>query len=212
MPHDLSTERLDAGVSPLDLATLATLHREAITDGFLATLGDRFLCEIYKTVCTSEHATVFVERREGQIVGFIAGSTSTRAVYREFVRMAGFSAAFAILPKLFSWRVLKRVVETALYPSKGASGVESEAEVLNFCVDADQRGRGVGQRLFAALVEDFNSRGLDRVRIVTGTDQKSAQRFYDSAGARLVGETQVHQGEDSLVYEYDLARDRSVAA
>lgn len=211
-PRIPSTQRLGGDVSPGDLARLAELHRKAITGGFLATLGDRFLRKLYATLCSSPHAAVYVERQDQRIVGFIVGSVATGKVYREFIRSAGATAALAILPKLVSWRVLKRVVETALYPARRQADDSPGAEVLNFCVASGQRGRGVGQRLFAALTEDFQERGLERLRIVTGSSQRSAQRFYESAGARPVGQTQVHKGEESLVYEYDLANPQAAAA
>src|SRR5688500_7492093 len=76
---------------PGDAAAVARLHAHGITEGFLTSLGERFLTYLYSAMAGSPNATLFVSRDEqGTVVGFVAGATSPGAFYREFFRRHGF--------------------------------------------------------------------------------------------------------------------------
>lgn len=197
-------ERLCGVASAVDFQRLAELHLESITDGFLTSLGDRFLRAMYAAIAKSAYADLLVAREEGRIVGFICSSSSLSRVYRDFVISAGPGVWLVMATRVLRFSTFRRIVETAFYPVSRGADHAGDVEVLNFCVDVDQRGRGVGQQLFSALVASLSVRGAQTLKIVTGASQDSAQRFYQSAGATLVGETEVHQGEPSLVFAYPL--------
>ena len=55
------------------------------------------------------------------------------------------------------------------------------------------------------IVAEFKLRGVNRIKIVTGESQMSAQRFYDSVRATRVGDVQVHEGTKSVVFIYDIS-------
>src|SRR4029077_13667466 len=122
-----------------------------------------------------------------RIIGFICGSLNTGKVYRDFLRRAGPRALLRLLPRLFSVRRFIRALETLLYPNQAATQQLPQSEVLNFCVSSSAQGGGVGRALFGALVTEFRCRDVAAIRIVTGGHQRSAQGFYEAAGARRAG-------------------------
>ena len=205
MSATVAVERLGAATADGDFQACARIHREEISGGFLSSLGGEFLTLLYRTLAVSRHSFLFVARREGQILGLICGSDDTSAVYREFALRGGLRTLALLAPRLLSPRRIARALETVLYPSRQRGRDLPHAEILNFCVSATSQGTGVGRALFGALAEEFRSRGIGQIKIVTGVDQASAQAFYSRAGATLVGNVAVHHDSPELVYVYDVA-------
>lgn len=183
---------------------LAEIHRKEIHEGFLSTLGDRFLVRLYTTLANANNSFVFASFEGDKMLGFIVGAMDTGAVYKEFARKAGLSSFVALLPKLFSLARIRRILETLLYPKKKQADDLPEPEILNFCVRSETQGQGVGGRLFEELCAEFSRRGVPRIRIVTGESQRSAQTFYERKGAHLAAETEVHKDTKSRIYVFDI--------
>ena len=191
---------------------LARLHREEISGGFLSSLGEDFLTQLYKSLATNPDLHLIAARERGESLGFICGAVSTAGVYRQFFRKHAWRVAPSLFWRLLSWSTIRRVAETLRYPSATQDRGLPEPEILNFCVSSKQQRRGIGKRLFAELCEEFARRGIAEIRIVTGVSQHSAQRFYDALGAQRVEEIEVHKGARSLIYTYHLHQSESRAA
>lgn len=186
---------------------IAQIHREEISEGFLSTLGDDFLTTLYKTLATSPVAFLLIAQSAGEateVQGFIAGSLATGQVYKDFARRAGPKAFLALAPKILSPARIKRIVETLLYPNKQKQTDLPDPEILNFCVRSTLQGKGVGGKLFTAFIQEMKERGINKVRIVTGESQVSAQQFYEAKGAVLAQSIEVHKGTASRVYVYTI--------
>jgi len=183
---------------------LGQIHKAEIEQGFLSTLGLRFLRNLYRGLSQSPRAFVFAAVRDDQVLGFICGSTDTGKVYRGFFLSRGIIAAVQLLPKMVSWQRVRRLAETLLYPSRSQDLELPKAEILNFCVSRDCQRMGIGKRLFAELVGEFQRRNIYSFRIVTGANQVKAQQFYESLQATKRAEIEVHDGTKSLVYAYEI--------
>lgn len=183
---------------------LAEIHRKEIHEGFLSTLGDSFLKLLYQTLAQSDSAFVITSQEGGQVQGFIVGAVDTGGVYKQFFRKAGIRALPILLPKLLSWKRIKRVLETLFYPKGKQQDDLPQPEILNFCVRSELQGKGVGGQLFSALCDEFRRREIKQIRIVTGETQKSAQLFYEAKGAAHAANIEVHKDSSSRVYVYDL--------
>ncbi|MEN7341928.1 MAG: GNAT family N-acetyltransferase [Pseudomonadota bacterium] len=183
----------------------AAVHAAEIPDGFLPSLGQRFLSLLYQHFARAENTFLVVALDDGDsVLGFLCGSLGTGGVYKSFVKAYGFRAVAALFPKLLMPSVLRRIFETLAYPSRTDDLELPDAEILNFCVRADSQGAGIGRALFEASMEAFRQRGVDAIRIVTGERQQSAQRFYEKVGASLHTTFSVHGQEKSLAYVYQL--------
>ena len=194
----------DSALPDSALLTVARLHVLEIPDGFLTKLGEPFLCQVYGAIVDHQESFLIGAHSEGQLIGFICGSTDTAALYRAFVFSRGFSAARALFPSAFSFRVMKGMVETFMYPQRAIPGLP-KAAILNFAVDPDARGQGVGTRLLHALGSEFRRRGEGPIRIVCGEEQVAAQRLYLRNGATEVCSIQLHSGVTSKVLVWDVA-------
>jgi ribosomal protein S18 acetylase RimI-like enzyme len=186
------------------LTQCAEIHRNEIREGFLSTLGQDFLVVLYKTLADTGSAFVFAALDGERVLGFIVGAEDTGAVYKEFMRRAGFKAFVKLAPRMLSVGRIKRVFETVLYPKRKKGDDLPEPEILNFCVRSSLQGTGVGSSLFKELRAEFSRRGVEQIRIVTGENQRSAQTFYEKRGARLAANIEVHKDSSSRVYVFDI--------
>lgn len=207
MSSELSIQTVNGWRDQAFWEQLARLHREEIDGGFLSSLGVRALALLYAALSRSSDVTLIVAttRSDGTAVGFICGSADTRRVYKHVLLRHGIRFLPVVLPRIVSFRNLKRVAETLLYPVKSRPDLNvPRAEILNFCVSKTVQRKGVGRALFSALMADFSRRGIPACKIVTGATQQKAQQFYESVAAVRVGTIEVHQGAESALFRYDI--------
>ena len=182
-----------------DVDSVAALHAERISEGFLVTLGPAFLRRLYRRIATSPRAFVIVmddPEHNPRVCGFVAVAESTSALYREFLVHDGLAAGLAATRGIV--RSPRAVVETLRYGLRGGGDGGREqpagAEVLATAVAADCGKRGIGTRLVRAAVEELTRRGAVSARVVTATGNLAAVRAYERGGFRLSGIDEVHRG------------------
>lgn len=73
------------------------------------------------------------------------------------------------------------VLMTRIVPRADA-GLHKVVEVDNLVVRADHRGRRIGRRLLAAVVEWSRQRRASHVEVCVGDVNRDARRFYESFG------------------------------
>ena len=198
-----------------DAARVAELHATGINEGFLATLGPRFLRRLYERMVASRRAFVLVayDPREDRAtdgpatVGFVAGTDSVSGLYREFLLKDGLIAAIASAPHLI--RSIPRLFETVRYGVKDEGPEQpasiTETELLSLSVAPEARRRGAG----ALLVDSFRTTavrsGSLSARVVVGATNEAAIRLYRSAGFVEAERFELHPGTASLLLRADLS-------
>lgn len=176
---------------PVDAPAVAALHAERIGEGFLVTLGPRFLTRLYRRMVLSPHALLLVAESDDRIAGFVAAATSTRRLYGEFLRRDGLPAGLVAAPVVL--RAPRRVWETFRYGTSGDSELPA-AEILSIAVAAEAAGRGVGGGLLAAAQAELAGLGAREARVVTAAGNDAALAMYQRAGFRRRTRTEVHAG------------------
>ena len=189
-------------LSNRQIAAVARMHRTGVRDGFLSSLGEPVLRLLYQHLAGSRHCAIFVaESPDGVPAGYICGSRDTSALFREFLRSRWPTALRVVVPRLLSPARIRRAIETLRYPSAPDEGLP-KAEIINFVVEPDWRGRGVADLLLARLLQWFGEQGETAVKAVSGDQLERAHRFYEKSGARLHGRTSLHRGVGSRIYLY----------
>lgn len=190
---------------PEDAAAVARLHAECIPEGFLASLGPRFLRRLYRRAVRSERVAVLVARAEGapgaEVEGFVAVADDVRAFYREFLARDWFFALLAAMVPVL--RAPRSVFETLRYGGRAGGGESGPtAEILALAVTPAARGRGTGTALATAALVEARNRDCPRVRVLTAVGNGAAVRAYEHAGMRREGRDSVHRGveQDVLVW------------
>lgn len=177
---------------------MAALHAERINEGFLPTLGNRFLTRLYARMVQTPGTFARVAVVDQQVVGFVAGTENTRALYRAFIVRDGIIAGILALPQIL--RSLGRVLETLRYPAKASQQAFPAAEILTVAVDASYSGQGIGRQLVNAAVQEFDQRAVGAVKVVAAAHNRAAEALYKGAGFTECYEVTVHQGGVSRVY------------
>ena len=184
---------------PAHAGVVAELHHLGIATGFLSSLGQRFLRQLYIAIPRCRSGFGFVcQEADGQIVGFIACAESVGAVYKQAIFKRGLWMALPILRYLVRPSVVRRVFETLRYP--GETGDElPAAEVLSIVVGRQARGKGIGKRLMDAAFDEFRLRGVKQVKVAVGADNDQANAFYQRCGYHLAL-TRQHHGLPMNIY------------
>ena len=188
-----------------DYLEVARIHKDAISEGFLSTLGVNFLALLYEAIDQSEGCVLIVERADGKIVGFVSGARGLGGVYKIMLR-SWVRLFVALFPALFSPSKLYRIGETVFFGKKAAS-VEAHLpnyELLSIAVSKEFRGKGRAEQLFKSLVSHFHDNGVEKFKIVVGDALAPAHRFYSRMGAYPVARAEVHKGSGSTIYVCDV--------
>lgn len=193
-----------------ECAAAGRLHVEGIPTGFLSALGPRFLDHLYRRVLRWDGGLLLVAVEEpahggpGTVVGFIATTTSTKALYKQFLLHDAIPAALAALgPLVTGWR---RVVETLRHGTSDGPGLGRGAELLAIAVDPSARGAGLGRQLVEAFLADVQARGGSEAYTVTAADNPASVALYRACGFVPASEFELHPGTTSLVMQWDLPR------
>lgn len=189
--------------------SVARLHQEGITTGFLSHLGTPFLSSLYEAIATSARSRVFVATIDSNPVGFIACSRNTGLMYREILMKKGLLFIALLLPRVFRPSVFASIIETMLYPlihgkkpdnrKALSTATSADAELLSIAVDKSVRGQGVGKLLVSEMERYFTEEGLKEYRVVTFHADTGANAFYRSCGFLCVG-TFFHHGNEMCEY------------
>lgn len=187
---------------PADSRRIARLHREVISWGLLAQLGEPVVAAFYRAVTSSPAAFCFVAEEDGRLEGFASGVSDWPRFFRHVVR-ATWWPLLRSAPILLARGRGRRLMETGRYTRSEHEGVQ--AEYLSLGVRPEATGRlWVGTALTRAVVNEFRRRAVPRIRGVVWTQNERALRFFEGVGFRFVSEVEIHPGEVSRTFVVDL--------
>jgi ribosomal protein S18 acetylase RimI-like enzyme len=167
---------------------------------FLPSLGIGFLRQLYRALSADRDAASHVAEEDGRVVGFATGVVSVPRFYRRFLVRRGLPAALMAMPSLVRPPVLRRMRETATYPSGPSSRSGTDAELLAIAVDERVRGSGWGNELASRVLSDLFADGAERVRVVVGADNEGANQLYERLGFVHEAKLSVHEGTTSNLW------------
>lgn len=183
-----------------DASALARIHREALPEGFLSSLGQGFLQRMYLALARDREAVALVAEHGDRVVGFATGVRSVRGFYRRFYLRHGLAAAVVAAPKLLNMKMMRRITETARYPS--ASQDLPDSELLSIAVTDGWRSHGLGRALAQGILEGLKDRGAREIKVVVGAENEGGNRFYAGMGFEHRARISVHAGIPSNVWVY----------
>lgn len=175
---------------------VAKLHASGIAEGFLSTLGTRFLSVLYRGIARADGSGVLVAVENGQVLGFISYTRDVKICYNQVLKTQWFNLTLAMLPNAFNPTIYKKVYETLLYPlqrhENSPESVVSGAELLSMSVDENTRGKGIGKLLVAAVDEEMSRMNADGYYVVTHSIDQRSNGFYANCGFVKVSEFMNH--------------------
>jgi len=194
-----SSEKREIGAMERYLQ-VAELHSSCIAGGFLRSLGTRFLSVVYRCIDEHPEAVLLTEAKDGEVVGFVAGTTG-RVPLRSLLMRHPVLVLWTLAPSLLSLRTLKGIFSVAKYAGNSSTGSEGwpRAELLSIAVYPAHRGSGISERLFHDLEQAFADAQVEQFRIVVGASLEPALRYYARMGCEEVGRLELHGSAQSIV-------------
>jgi len=159
------------------------------------------LADVYRTVNRNRLGFVFTaSRKYGDVIGFVAGTTSVARLYRSMIWRSGWRFALRLAKHTLSLATLYGILESARYPSR-TGALFPDAELLSIVVEENARGTGVADALLAALLDEFRRRNCLTCKLIVGADLKRATAFYRKHGFAVAG-TILSHGKPANVMVY----------
>lgn len=180
-----------------DAGELARLHSEGLSGGFLASLGSRFLVQLYEAMIVSPDTVVLLAEDEGEVIGFVACAVTPAALWREFLRRHGFRAIWLLAVRLLKPSVRTGVLEVVRHVRQRA---ERGATLLSIVVGPPARRRGLGFHLVMLLEEELRRRGAHGLEVAVRVDNRWARGFFEHLGFHPLGSLSIHQRYPALRY------------
>jgi glycosyltransferase involved in cell wall biosynthesis/ribosomal protein S18 acetylase RimI-like enzyme len=182
-----------------DAVAMARIHREALPDAFLPTLGERFLTRLYRALA-DDRGTVALVAEEGRtVLGFAAGVVNGRSFLLRFAARHGIPALAAAFPRLLRAGSLRRAGESARHAAAGPAE-KPDSELLAIAVIANARGRGIGRMLAAGVLSGLGELGAGQIKVVVAADNAPGNGLYAAMGFRHRGGLTLHEGIQSNVW------------
>lgn len=196
-PQNLRIRKADS----INARACALIHQQEIPTGFLSQLGTPFLKLLYTAMIRSRKVIcLVVEDESDQVVGFVCGCSHVGKFYKEFIIKHSLKAFLILLPQLLRPTIFKKVLETAKYEGNSDAPGLPQAELLAIAVRPHVRGTAVAQKLTEALFTECREREIQNIKVVVGSENIRANRFYEKLGFKLHSNTSVHESEVSNVY------------
>ena len=163
---------------------VAQLHMKEIEMGFLSSLGLSFLTNLYEFINNDKESCVLVARENGQVKGFIAGTSNIHKMYKRIIVKKWGKLLIPILQYLINIKVFKKIFETVIYGIKKEKKISPdnycEAELLSIVVGDEFQGEGIGKKLLKELETFFRHHEIKKYKVVTYISDSKSNGFYNA--------------------------------
>tara|TARA_B100000900_G_scaffold395401_1_gene393752 strand:+ start:5653 stop:6285 length:633 start_codon:yes stop_codon:yes gene_type:complete len=196
-----------SSINRSEIDAIIDIHRQELSGGFLSSLGNAALDILFSFAAESKHAILLIlldNHTNKKVIGFLLGALDTKKFYMDFIVKKFFIASLILLPKMISFRKIKKVFETLFYPTKKIHTDLPKSELLDIAILSPYQGQGLAKNLFYGLIELLTKENISSFKITTGESLINAQKFYEKIGAIKVDTVQVHKGENTFVYIYKI--------
>lgn len=182
------------------LRQVAELHATCIDQGFLSSLGPRFLTVLYRAIDRCDSAVLIVEQDSSGVIGFVTGGSGMGPIYRQMILNLPALIA-ALLPVLFKPQQMWGIIEILRRRDQDDFSEDlPNHELFSIAVAQIARGSGTAERLYQKLSAFFLQQHVPAFRIIVGDSLTPAHRFYTRMGAKPVHMLSVHGDSKSTVY------------
>ncbi len=190
-----------------DVLSVAQLHINGISTGFISSLGLDFVTSLYEAIIEDKNSFGFVAVIDNKVLGFIAFSTNLSKLYKYVVLKKGIKFIFILAKRMLSFRVLKEVCDNIFYPSKMKRMNLPDAELLSIVVALEGRKKGIAKQLVDTGFAECRKRGIDKVKVLVAADNEAANKLYQKRGFQLHSQINSH-GVESNIYVRNLTEEQ----
>jgi ribosomal protein S18 acetylase RimI-like enzyme len=180
--HDVSIERVPPPAARQEeLSVVRQLHCGTFARGIIAGLGGDYVQHYYEAIVDSPSGVLFIARKDGRIVGFLAGTTN-RDEFEQTTRLRGTKPR--ILRRVVTLRLSPVAIIRAIRKRRLIAGCTDRAELISIAVSDEARRRGIGLELLSAWIQSLRQQQIDS--FIVFTDNPEGFKFYRKCGAQLL--------------------------
>jgi len=186
-----------------DVDAATALHLEHLSHSFFAKIGRGFVRRVYRRLVLSPHGVAFVCDADARVQAFITAAFDSGALRREFLRKDIWAAgALVFLAALRRPWIVARAIETLAYGTK-TDLPEIQAEMLFISLEPHLRRQGLAIRLICQVLEAFQAKQVQRVKVTTEAVNAPVNQLLASLGFEQQFEFPLH-GKTMLLHARSL--------
>ena len=191
-------------IAELEMACqISALHYQTINQGFLSSLGEKFLQVLYEYLIQNE--LVLVYKEDQSVLGYVSCALSSKGIMKRFIYTKPSEIIRIVLAILKKPKLLKPLMETYRAPSLSTSDINTvdqipETELLSISVSPNVQKGGIGMQLIYALEAELKKRNIHSYKVIAGEKLEGANKFYLKNGFVLAKKISIHGNNISNVY------------
>lgn len=174
-----------------DIKSIVSVHIISFPGFFLTFLGPQFLKELYLGIMNDNYGILLVAEKEGDTVGFVAGSVAPNGFYRRLLQKRWWRFALPVISAaLKKPSVIQRFLRVAknVFFTNGQSH-ESSALLMSIAVLPKIQRSGAGGLLVKAFCTACEKQGVSIVSLTTDKfENDSVNLFYRTHGFSMAKE------------------------
>lgn len=193
------------------ITSIAELHKQVLTLGFLSKLDLSILGRLYQLI-KKEGILLVAFTKDNTLAGFVSYSKDTKKLMRMFAWSSAAIYFSLLLTYMKHPSFVVRSLETLLAPFKHGSAKKGgknipDGELLSIVVNPTVQNSGTGTALLHQLESELKKRKIFRYKVVAGEQLISANRFYQKNGFYLADRIKIHGKAMSNLYIKNLSVD-----
>lgn len=181
-----------------DAKDIARIHRETIKFGFLSTLGDDFLKNLYQFIISSNYSRCYICKNHNKSFGFICVSLNSKKTYSEFLKRNLSLAIVIFIKNVFSINRVSKIFDHLFYNSKKKD--LPNAELLSVAVVEEFKRKKIGSELFNHAMNYFKENNIKDFVITTGANNIESNEYFKKNNCRLSRKVSIHRKQNSNIY------------
>jgi len=171
---------------------VAALHIQCISTGFISSMGIDFVTCLYEAIAQSKSSFGVVTVRDKKVLGFAAFTTNINKLYKSIIWRKGLKFALLLAGHMCSVKRIKRIFETLFYPARIKNMNLPSAELLSIAVSVEEQRKGLANKLIEMGFRHCRKRGVDKVKVLIGADNKAGNTLYLNYGFEPAGQINNH--------------------
>lgn len=188
-----------------DSGQIASIHLSTLTNSFLASLGLKFLINLYQFLIFKEKVWVYEE--DQNIKGFISYSRNSAGMMKRFLINCP-KCLLLLAIKIFTHpNILIKLFETFQSPYNSKKITDSQnsfslpkGELLSIAITPNCQASGIGSRLLLSLEDYLKQNSITKYKVIAGNKLIGANKFYQKNGFELTAQITIHGNDISNVY------------
>ena len=168
-----------------DIGKIASIHIAAFPGFFLSRLGPRFLREVYSSLIDDETGSLIVADREGEILGFAAGTLDPEDFYKRLRKRKWPVLLLKALPGIVKSPafVIRKLWSAIGYSGDTPDNQPGGALLGSLGVSPNTQRQGAGDALVESFCKFAEARGKRYVYVITDKDTNTGvTSFYKKIG------------------------------